>query len=654
MKYQFTGLILAFASSFISAQSFQLESPDKQILLRLEIGQDILYGVSFNDQALLAPSKLSLSLMNGKILGNDPRLIGQERTEVRSSITAVVPEKNRIIPEIYNQLSLTFEEGFQLVFRAYNDGVAYRFVTQLAGTVKVKSEEVQFKLAKDFDIIRPVETSFLSHQEPEYKHQKVSEFQKGELATPSLLVYGPSNCKFFITEADLQDYPGLMLEGSGSSLINGIHAQVPLTYEVKPTGQLKDKRSYFPVTRAEHIAETSGSRSFPWRVMVIAEDDKALAANQLVYKLAPELQLEDTDWIKPGKVAWDWYNALNLFGVDFETGINTETYKYYIDFASRYGIEYIILDEGWSPTHDVTAVVPEIDMEALLAYAREKEVGIILWVVWKSLEEKMQEALDLYEKWGIAGIKVDFMQRDDQEVVNFYWETAREAAKRKLLVDFHGSYKPKGIRRAFPHVLTREGLRGGEQNKWSDYAHPEHNVTLPFNRQVCGPMDYTPGAMVNAQKQNFSEHFSRPMSLGTRCHQLGMYVVYESPLQMLCDAPTLYEQEPEVMEFLGPVPTIWDETIILEAKVSDFIIVARRLGTDWYIGGMTDWEAREFEIDLSFLGSGNYHMLSFKDGPNAAKWASDYKKTTSKVSSGSKLTIKMAPGGGFAARLIKH
>jgi alpha-glucosidase len=266
----------------------------------------------------------------------------------------------------------------------------------------------------------------------------------------------------------------------------------------------------------------------------------------------------------------------------------------------------------------------------------------------------MEEAMDLYEKWGIAGIKVDFMQRDDQEMVNFYWKTAREAAKRKLLVDFHGSYKPKGIRRAFPHVLTREGLRGGEQNKWSDYANPEHNLILPFTRQVCGPMDYTPGAMVNAQKANFAEHFTRPMSLGTRCHQLGMYVVYESPLQMLCDAPTLYEQEPEVMEFLGPVPTIWDETIILEAQVGDYIIVARRHGNDWYLGAMTDWEPREFDIDLSFLGSGNYSIMSFQDGPNAQKWASDYQKKRERVSAGSKVNIKMAPGGGFAARIIKN
>jgi alpha-glucosidase len=654
MRHLFLSIFFYMTANFSHSQSIQLDSPNQRIKLHIEIGQEIHYAVSFDNQSLIVPSNLSLSLMDGKVLGKDAQLQEQGRTEVRSTITAVIPEKNKNIPEEYNQLTLSFEEGFQLIFRAYDDGIAYRFVTQLDGKIKVKSEEVQFNLADDFDIIRPVETSFLSHQEPEYKHMKVSEFQPGELASSSLLVYGPGDTKFFLAEADLQDYAGLFLEGTGTPLIKGIHAQVPLTYEVKPSGQLKDKRSYFPVTRAEHIAETSGSRSFPWRVIVIAENDKALASNQLVYKLAPELQLEDTDWIRPGKVAWDWYNALNLFGVDFETGINTETYKYYIDFASRYGIEYIILDEGWSPTHDVTKVVPEIDMEELLAYAEEKQVGIILWVVWKSLEEKMEEALDLYEKWGIAGIKVDFMQRDDQEVVNFYWKTAEEAAKRKLLVDFHGSYKPKGIRRAYPHVLTREGLRGGEQNKWSDYANPEHNVTLPFNRQVCGPMDYTPGAMVNAQKDNFAERFTRPMSLGTRCHQLGMYVVYESPLQMLCDAPTLYEQEPEVMEFLGPVPTVWDETIVLEAQVSDYIIVARQHGDDWYLGAMTDWEAREFDVDLSFLGSGNYHMLSFEDGPNAARWASDYKKNNTRVSAGSKVKIKMAPGGGFAARITKH
>ena len=369
----------------------------------------------------------------------------------------------------------------------------------------------------------------------------------------------------------------------------------------------------------------------------------------MVYKLAKPLQLTDTSWIKPGKVAWDWWNANNVYGVDFRAGINTETYKYYIDFAAKYGLEYIILDEGWYVLGDLMKVVEGMDMEALFRYAKSKNVGIIPWVIWKTLDDQLTEAMDQFEKWGAKGLKVDFMQRDDQWMVNYYDKIAKEGAKRHMLIDFHGSFKPTGLRRAYPNVITREGVRGLENCKWGTAANPEYNVTIPFIRMVAGPMDYTPGAMINAQKRDFQAIFNRPMSLGTRCHQLAMYVVYESPLQMLADSPSNYLKEPECMEFLAKVPTVWDETKVLDAKVADYLLIARKSGSEWYVGAMTDWTGRELTVDFSFLGPGQHSIEIYKDGINADRHGNDYKKETSKVSASDTMKIKLAPGGGWAA-----
>jgi alpha-glucosidase len=373
----------------------------------------------------------------------------------------------------------------------------------------------------------------------------------------------------------------------------------------------------------------------------------------LVFLLAKASQVQDTSWIKPGKVAWDWYNANNIYGVDFKSGIDTNTYKYYIDFASRYGIEYIILDEGWYKLGNVLDVVPQMNIEELVAYGKQKNVGIILWMVWKTLDDQFLPAMDQFEKWGVKGLKVDFMQRDDQKVISFYHKLCREAAKRRMLVDFHGGIRPATMTRTWPNLINTEGVRGLEQNKWSKFANPEHNVTLPFTRMFMGPMDYTPGAMVNSgSERNFSAIFERPMSLGTRCHQLAMYVVYESPLQMLADSPSHYLREPEVMEFLGPVPTVWDDTKVLGGQIGDYVIVARRNGRDWYIGAMTDWTPRDVEIDLSFLPAGRFKLTSFEDGANADRYGSDYKKTVKEVDRNSKLKIHMMGGGGWAARVV--
>jgi alpha-glucosidase len=465
---------------------------------------------------------------------------------------------------------------------------------------------------------------------------------------PAVIVK-PNGLKIAFSEADLLDYPGLYLRGTG-----GGEPILASKFPPYPLEEQFDGRLTVKVTKvADYIAKTKGTREFPWRVFAIAEKDGDLVENDIIYRLGTPNKVTESTWIKPGKVAWDWWNANNLYGVDFKAGINTATYKHYIDFASRHKIEYVIFDEGWSKSSDLSQINPEMNMEELFSFAKEKGVGIILWVTSKALDERMTEALDKFEKWGVKGIKVDFMQRDDQKMVNFYEKTAIEAAKRHLLVDFHGAYKPTGLSRTYPHVLTREGVHGLENSKWATTITPHHDVTLPFTRMFAGAMDYTPGAMRNATKDNFRPIFTEPMSQGTRCHQLAMYVVYESPLQMLCDSPPQYDREPSIMEFLSPVPTTWDRTIALNGSIGNYITVARKKGTEWYIGSMTNWTPRDFQLVLGFLDAGKYEMTEYADGANAIRYASDYKLSKREVKQSDVITVHLAPGGGWAARLKK-
>ena len=651
--------LLVFLFSTLSfSQEYSLLSPDKKNEIKINTGKEISFSVYSNNNTLISPSPISLEIENGKNLGNNSVIINTQKRTVDTVVYPVIKQKSEKINDSYNELKINFKGNYSIVFRAYNNGVAYRFETNYKDSLKIKSEEVSFNFSPNDTIYFPQEESFISHNERLYKKFPFSQAQPDSFCSLPTLIKTHYGTNVLITEADLEDYPGLWLKINKEHTLTGIHPNYVLKAEVD-----RDKDSRI-IKRAGYIANTIGTRTFPWRVMMIAETDADLILNQMVYLLSKPLQLKETSWIKPGKVAWDWWNALNIYGVDFKSGINTKTYKYYIDFASKYKIEYVILDEGWyksSATEpgnpnipgDITDVVPAINMKELLSYAKEKNVGIILWVAWESLDRQMDKALDLYEKWGVKGVKVDFMQRDDQWMVNYYWRTAKEAAKRKLLVDFHGSYKPSGLRRAYPNVINREGVRGLEHCKWSDLFIPDHEVTIPFIRMSAGPMDYTPGAMVNAQKDNYRPIFARPMSMGTRCHQLAMYVIYEAPLQMLCDNPSNYLKEPECMQFLSKVPTIWDETKVLYAKVSDYIVVARRNGDTWYIGAMSGKYPKEFNIDFSFLDPEEYTMDCYQDGVNADKYGNDYKKTTLKITKDKKLDIKLAPAGGWAAIIYK-
>lgn len=647
-------LLLVFFSVALSPLfgfHIKIQSPDKQVAVKVTTSDKIYYSVLLKGKEIIKPSPISLTLKSGAVLGQKPKIGGIRQKTINEKLTPVVKQKNAVIANRYSQLILTLKGGYALEFRAYNDAAAYRFILKKKQPVTVMSEEVAFTFAGDHHVWFPAEKSLMTHQERSYEYIKLSSIGKEKFSSLPALVDIEGGPKVALLETDLEDYPGMYLRGNGNTTLSGLFPGVALkegTVDLKRRG---GDRNIAVLEYADHIAVTKGTRSLPWRVAVIAQTDAQLVETEIVHKLAKSLQLKDTAWIKPGKVAWDWWNYNNIDGVDFEAGLNTATYKYYIDFAAKYGIPYIILDEGWYELGDLTKINPDIDMEALLAYGKQKNVGLILWVVWKTLADQLDTAMGMFEKWGVKGIKVDFMQRDDQWMVNYYHRIAKEAAKGKLIVDFHGSYTPKGLRRAYPNVLTREGVKGLEHYKWKSDQGPEHEVTLPFIRMLAGPMDFTPGAMLNAQKGSYAPFFQRPMSKGTRARQLAMYVVYESPLQMLADSPSNYLREAECMEFLASVPTVWDETVVLKARVGDYIAVARRNGSQWYVGAMTDWTARELELSFDFLPAGKYKAVIFRDGVNAHRMGGDYKKVEQPVSRGDVLNVKLAPGGGWAAIL---
>jgi len=629
------------------ASTYDLSSPNGHIQIKIQAGERITYDIAVNSKTVIRNATLALDIDHTNI-GANPKVNGTKNDTVERDIECPVPQKSAKIHEAYKELRLEMAGNYAVVFRAYNEGVAYRFETTLSqNAVKVYNEDVSLNFAGDYNVYYPKEESFFSHNEREFLYVALKNIPATSIASLPAVVDTGEGIKLIIGESDVDDYPGLWLHGNSNDSLSGTFPHYPLKEDAR------NDRDIRVAETADYIADTKGTRTFPWRILGIAENDGALITNQLVYLLAKPSQVQDTSWIKPGKVAWDWYNANNIWGVDFKSGINTQTYKYYIDFASKYGIQYIILDEGWYKLGNVLQVVPEMNVEELVAYGKQKNVGIILWVVWKSFDNQFDAAFDQYSKWGIKGLKIDFMQRDDQPVMNFYQRVLREAAKRKMLVDFHGGIRPATMTRTWPNLINTEGVRGLEQNKWSKYSNPEHNVTLPFTRMFLGPLDYTPGAMVNSGlEKNFQAVFERPMSLGTRCHQLAMYVVYEAPLQMLADSPSRYLREPEIMQLLAPMPTTWDETKVLDAKMADYVVIARRHGRDWYIGAMTDWDPRDLNIDLSFLPAGNFEMDAYQDGANADRLGSDYKKVTSTVTNKSKVTIKMARGGGWAARIV--
>ncbi|MDD2559312.1 MAG: glycoside hydrolase family 97 protein [Bacteroidales bacterium] len=632
----------------LNAKEYQLQSPDGNLQIVVNVEKEISWSAQLKGKPVVEKAVIAMELSD-RVLGLEAKPAKQSVKEIKQEIQVAVPHKDALIEDHCNELSLQFREKFSLTFRAYNDGVAYRFSETSRKPYEVLNEKMDLVFPTGAACYFSEEQSTYSHNESWYPYIQLSDIAAGRFCSMPLLIDLPGQAKVLVTETALHSYPGMFLKSNGT---NGFVSKFPpYVLETQAPRRGADRNEIIS-KEADYIAKVATGRDFPWRVFIISDKDADLVESNLTYQLAEPCALENTAWIKPGKVAWDWYNANNIFGVDFKSGLNTETYKYYIDFASDNKIEYVILDEGWTKsTTEILANNPNIDVKELIEYGKQKKVGIILWVLWKPLNANMKEILETYSAWGARGIKVDFMQRNDQYMVESYEQIAAECARLNLLVDYHGAFKPSGLRRKYPNVLSYEGVKGNENNKWSADITPEHNLTLPFTRMVAGPMDYTPGAMLNAHPVNHKISYERPMGLGTRCHEVAKYIVYESPLQMMCESPSIYKKEQESVDFITRIPVVWDETRVLDAKVADYIVVARRKDNIWYVGAMTDASPRELDISLSFLGEGNYILNLMKDGLNADRYAQDYKLEKRSVNKTEVLKIKMVSGGGWAAIL---
>ncbi|TVT41569.1 glycoside hydrolase family 97 protein [Hymenobacter setariae] len=639
----FTLSFLFIAARLLGAP-ITLLSPDKRLSVSVNLQGRISYAVSVSGTPVLQDSYVQLNLA-GQHLGERPQLRKKSIKAVNTTSQPVVPLANSTISNAYNLLTLDFKNDFSVEFRAYNDGVAYRFVTNKKDSVEVSSEDVHLHFAS------PVETSYLetgsfkTAYEILYKRQPLEAVNRDKMSVLPMLFATPKY-KALFSEADLYDYPGLFVKAVDGQTVTATFPKAPLKFG--PDGD----RSVKIVTEAPYLVKTAGKRTFPWRFLVITERDAQLAANQMVYKLSTPNQLKDTQWIKPGQVTWEWWHNAYVYGVDFKSGYNQDTYKYYIDFASKSGIPYILMDEGWAKTTlNPFEPNPTINLQELIAYAKTKNVKILLWFTWLAIENN-PTVYETLEKWGIAGMKIDFMDRSDQWMVNYYTRVAKRAAEHHLLVDFHGAFKPAGLEVAYPNVLSYEGVIGMEQNIGGGLATPKNNLYLPFLRNAVGPMDYTPGAMRSAHPKDYRGNWVNTMSIGTRGHQLAMYIVFTSGLQMLADNPFNYLREPETTSFITAVPVTWDETRVLEAAVGDYIVTARRKGTTWYLGGMTAEKAHELTLPTDFLTKGaRYQLTLIKDGVNADVQAMDFKRVVQPMQPGQPITLTMVPDGGFAARI---
>ncbi|CAN5133627.1 glycoside hydrolase family 97 protein [soil metagenome] len=648
--------MVLFIVTFSKAQKtkeFEIKSPDGNITLHVSANEKLQWSVWHKDQQIITPSALSLQLEDGTVLGDQPKVIGSKVENINTAITAINYNKASI-PDQYQQLTVNCKGDFSVLFRVYNDAVAYRFVTRIQGALIIKNEEANFNFTDDDKAFIPIQwdyrggQNFNSSFEALYHEINLSQFPKDSLAFLPLLVDVGQNKKVVVLEADLEDYPGMYLNLTpGSKGLKGVYAPYPL--EAQNGGY--NNINIIPTKRADYIAKTAGTRSFPWRAVVISEQDKELLNNDIVQKLASPPRLSEVSWIEPGQVAWDWWNARNITHVDFKVGLNIVTYKYFIDFASANKIKYIIIDGGWSPQLDLFKVNPALDLQQVIDYGKQKNVGVILWASWNAIVHQMDTAFPYYAKMGVKGFKIDFIDRDDQVAVASLYEIAKKAADNKLMVDYHGAFKPTGLQRTYPNVMGYEGVKGLENYKWADEDQPRYTVTIPYIRMMAGPMDYTPGAMRNVNQANYRAIGNNPMSKVTRCNQLAMYVIFEAPLQMLSDNPTIYMKEQECTDFITKVPVTFDETIPLDGKVGEYVALARKKGDTYFIGAMTNWTARDITLDFSFLPTGNYQAEIFSDGLNAERDGTDYKKEVMKISSGQKIAIHLAGGGGWAARV---
>ena len=631
-------------ASGAQAKDYTVQSPDGRINVTVSAGEQLSWSVAMDGGQLLCPSAIALTLSDGTVYGGKIKVRKAVRRSVSQTLDAPIFKRSKVKDE-YNEITLVTRD-FDLVFRVADDGAAYRFVTKKGVTVKNETAEFRFPedhrswvpyANEDGTVEQQMHNSFENH----YAEVPLSGWDPSRIAFLPVAVEGKGGVKICITETDLFNYPGMFLmNADGSKTLRGVFAAVPDVIEQGGHNMLEG----FARSRKPFIYEGTAGEELPWRILAIAREDRLLAQSDLVWRLSRPSS-GDYSWVKPGKVAWDWWNDWNLRGVDFPAGVNTETYKYYIDFAASKGIEYVILDEGWAVNleADLFKVVPEIDLPELCSYAAGKGVGLVLWAGYWAFNRDIEAVCEHYSKMGIAGWKIDFMNRDDQPMVAFYEKAARTAAKYHQIVDFHGAFKPSGLTRAYPNVLNHEGVAGLEQMKWAaeDYDQVTYDVTIPFVRLVAGPADYTQGAMRNATRENYHPIWGEPMSQGTRCRQLAEYIVFDAPFTMLCDSPSNYMAEPECTDFIASVPTVWDDTIVLDGKIGEYIVTARRSGNKWYVAAMTDWSARDVTIDLPFSAS---RGILWRDGVNAARNASDYRKETVAIRDG-RISVHLAPGG---------
>ena len=644
---------------------FTLTDPKGINTVKIVVAEDITYSVEHKGTLVLAPSRIALELGDGStVLGKNARVVTRSTKDVTEDFKPYIYKRAEVHAE-YSELELKLKapnakDTYSIIWRAYDDGVAYRITTNFKDDYIVRNEVAEFVPAKaDAQmVVAPVngrtingeENQWHSNFQNTYKHSIIGQWPADrQIMLPALLQSNGYN--LCITEVDLFNYPGMRLMAADGKL-HGVFAAYPKETKVTTRGLKKEVHA-----REDYIARVSGKTDYPWRAIQIVDDEKELLASDFVMKLAKSWDTtQDWSWVKPGKVAWDWWNDWNIYGVDFRAGINNDTYKYYIDFASEQGIEYVILDEGWAVPGeaDLFKIVPEINLEELISYATERNVGLILWAGYRAFDQDMERVCAHYSKMGIKGFKVDFMDRDDQVMVDFNTRCAEMGAKYKLLIDLHGMYKPTGQQRTWPNNINFEGVYGLEEVKWvePDFDMVTYDVTYPFIRQVAGPADYTQGAMRNATKENYFSTNSEPMSQGTRCRQLAEYIIFDAPLSMLCDNPSNYLREAECTHFIATVPTVWDDTRAISGKIGEHIVMARKAkdGT-WYVGGLTNWDPREVTLDLSFIGSGNKQIELFCDGVNADRAARDYKHTTIKANLDQPFNVNMASGGGFVIKV---
>ena len=616
-----------------------LVSPNGNVKLEVTIGERLTYSTYLAGEQLLKDCPLSLQV-GKETFGQNPKLSGTKRTKVDEVIRPVVPLKFAEVPNKAEQLTLTFKGGISVDFRAYDNGIAYRFsINKGTGSVDVVSEGLELNLPTAFTAHVSKTGGFGTSYENPYTHISTADYKAGdEMTYLPVLLESPKGTLMLISESDVRDYPHMFLKPKGGNGFTATFPKSPDTWE--PSGD----RGWKVTKERDCIARTSAKRTLPWRFAVIGTD-KTIAENQMEVVLGGKCELDDTSWIMPGKVNWDWWNHWTVWDVDFETGINNDTYKYIIDCASKFGVEYILLDEGWNKrVQDPFTTRDEIDVKELVEYGAKKKVGIVLWLSWLTVEQHM-DLIPFYAKMGVKGLKIDFMDHSDQWMVNFYERVARECAKNKLLVDFHGSFKPAGLEQRLPNLISYEGVRGLEQGGG---CRPDNSIWLPFMRNAVGPMDFTPGSMQSAQPEDNRGTGSMPMGSGTRAYQMALYVCFESGVQMLADSPTRYLREEECTRFIASVPTTWDETRVLSAKAGDHYVVAKRKGGKWFVGGITGDKAQDIEISLDFIG-GNKHLTAFQDGRNAHRIAVDYKRVEQTVTPQTKLKLHLVRNGGWCA-----